>query len=277
MPNTEITKSIEILNRKINNLCCLIRKCLGIKSTGDENKFLNQKGQWVGGLDENIYNTDGILTDNRTLTIGDKYLALGNPSTEDTYFAIGDLTPFGLTNSFISAQAENIELYCPIVQDQGFFFGIKNDDGNLEGVIVLQQRATNENIGAISVYDEDGIEQKGRVAANYNKTTGNGYGMICMASDYNGSNRNYFAAFNDQIKGRYYHSSTGDLMAMTIDDSGYIIDVDGDAYFNVDYDGQMGSESLAPLNFADDTAAAAGGIRLNNFYHNNGALRIRLT
>jgi hypothetical protein len=30
------------------------------------------------------------------------------------------------------------------------------------------------------------------------------------------------------------------------------------------------------LNFADDTAAAAGGVVLGQVYHNNGALRIRI-
>ena len=30
------------------------------------------------------------------------------------------------------------------------------------------------------------------------------------------------------------------------------------------------------LNYADDTAAAAGGVVLGQVYHNNGALRIRI-
>lgn len=230
-----------------------------------------------GGASLNIYNTDGILTADRTVTIGDKYLALGNPSTDGAFIGIGDLTPFGGDVDSVAGAAGLYGLRSYISRGNGYFFEMSNDDDLAEAVFVMTQQSGGENVGAISVYDEDGFAQKGRVVALYNKSTGNGYGMICMASDYNGSNRNYFAAFNDQIKGRYYHSSTGDLMAMTIDDSGYIIDVDGDSYFNVDYDGQMGSESLAPLNFADDTAAAAGGIRLNNFYHNNGALRIRLT
>ena len=35
--------------------------------------------------------------------------------------------------------------------------------------------------------------------------------------------------------------------------------------------------NYASLNYADDTAAAAGGIFLGQVYHNNGALRIRIT
>jgi len=34
--------------------------------------------------------------------------------------------------------------------------------------------------------------------------------------------------------------------------------------------------NYAGLNFADDTAAAAGGVVLGQIYHNNGAMRIRI-
>lgn len=233
-----------------------------------------------GGASLNIYNTDGTLSADRTVDLNGKYLQFGD-AIGDAGVAIGDLTnlgfaAIGMLNSWdIISQFAELQ-YNVHANGDGIFMGSHGTRENPETVISATQIG-DVNVSSISAYPADGLNQKGRCAASYNKATGEGYGMICMASDYNGSNRNYFAAFNDQIKGRYYHSSTGDLMAMTIDDSGYIIDVDGDSYFNVDYDGQMGSESLAPLNFADDTAAAAGGIRLNNFYHNNGALRIRLT
>ena len=35
--------------------------------------------------------------------------------------------------------------------------------------------------------------------------------------------------------------------------------------------------TVVGFNFADDTAAAAGGIPIGGLYHNAGALRIRLT
>ena len=35
--------------------------------------------------------------------------------------------------------------------------------------------------------------------------------------------------------------------------------------------------TIVNFNFADDTAAAAGGIPVGGLYHNAGALRIRLT
>ena len=49
--NFELKEAVSNLQRKYNNLCCYIRKCLGISSIGDEDLFLNQKGQWteVGG------------------------------------------------------------------------------------------------------------------------------------------------------------------------------------------------------------------------------------
>lgn len=46
MNTYDIENKIKSLERAYNNLCCLIRKCLGIKSTGDSDKFLNQKGEW---------------------------------------------------------------------------------------------------------------------------------------------------------------------------------------------------------------------------------------
>ena len=46
MNTYDIENKIKSLEIAYNNLCCLIRKCLGIKSTGDSDKFLNQKGEW---------------------------------------------------------------------------------------------------------------------------------------------------------------------------------------------------------------------------------------
>jgi len=237
-------------------------------------------GATLKNLYDNIYNTDGTLTANRTLTLDDKYLALGNSASNEPTLSIGDLTPFGGDPDSIVGVAGYYGLQSYISRGDGFFFEMRNDDENAEAVFVMTQQSGNLNIGAITVYDEDGSVQRGRIAASYDKSTGVGYGMICMVSDYdNTSNnyRNYFAAYNNFIKGRYYHSYTGELMAITIDDSGLQVDVDGVASFNIDYNGVISSETLAALDFANDAAAAAGGVMVNGLYHHNGAVRIRLT
>lgn len=233
-----------------------------------------------GGASLNIYNTDGILTQDRTVSLNGKYLQFGD-AIGDEGIAIGDLTNLGFAAIGMLASWDIIGLFAEDefnvhANGDGIFMGSHGTRENPETVISATQIG-DVNVSSLSAYPADGLDQKGRCAASYNKATGVGYGMICMASDFDNNSRNFFAAYGDFVRGRYYHSSTGDLMAMTISDSGYAIDVDGDAYFNVDYNGQIGSESLAPLNFVNDAAAAAGGVGLNNFYHYNGALKIRLT
>lgn len=45
----------------------------------------------------------------------------------------------------------------------------------------------------------------------------------------------------------------------------------------IDFLGKLKLTSLTALNFANDTAAAAGGVQVGELYHNAGAVRVRLT
>lgn len=230
-------------------------------------------------LYDNIYTADGTLAADRNVDLDDKYLEFGD-SVGDKGIAMGDLTNLGLPVIGMLASWDIVSLFgedefnvhC---NGDGIFMGSHGTRENPETVISATQIG-DVNVASISAYPADGLDQKGRCAASYNKATGEGYGMVCMASDFDNDSRNYFAAYNDRIKGRYYHSYTGELMAITIDDTGLQVDVDGTASLNIGYDGQISSDTLAALDFADDTAAAAGGVMLNGLYHNNGAVRIRL-
>jgi hypothetical protein len=56
----------------------------------------------------------------------------------------------------------------------------------------------------------------------------------------------------------------------------------GGVFLSSNYDDEVQVPNLtiayySVLNFADDTAAAAGGVSLGQVYHNNGDLRIRIT
>jgi hypothetical protein len=43
----ELEKAVKSLQVKWLQLCCYVKKCLGISSTGDESLVLNQKGEWI--------------------------------------------------------------------------------------------------------------------------------------------------------------------------------------------------------------------------------------
>ncbi len=236
-----------------------------------------------------IYTGSGSLAGDTTVDYDDKYLQFGElfwDNFEVTGFGhiLGDLQLWtglpvtsGSVERWLYKRVDTIAQYRVWALGDGIFMGSHGTDNqNPETVISATSIDGDINVVSISAYKADGIDQMGRCAAQFDKTTGEGYGMICMASDFDYQNRNYFSAYNNRIKGRYYHSTTGEELNLLIDDNGLTINKGTTEFVKVDYDGNVISPTIAALNFADDTAAAAGGVPLNAFYHNNGAMRIRL-
>lgn len=233
------------------------------------------KAAWQTATQGNIYTLSAAIDSDRTVTLDTNYLAIGNPSSDDSYFAIGDLTPFGLKNSFISAQAENIELYCPIIPDQGLFFALKNvNTEELEAVFVMQKRIIGETVGAISVYAEDGLLQRARVAVTYDSATTNAKARLCAYSD-SISEQNYAQVKNNGIDISYRQTTTGDRYEIVINDTSISIKLNNTVFFQMDTAGNILSPSIFDRDFASDAAAGAGGVPVKGLYHNSGVLHIR--
>jgi hypothetical protein len=124
------------VNYLYNNLCCLIRSCLGIKSTGDANKFLNQQGQFVaggGGGGNTIYSGDGTISTTRTATVDQSLVFVYN----NNYLSIGQ----GILNVY-GATFDGMGFVAP----ENSFIGVF-DIGGQEYILI-----GNYNYGLINMY-----------------------------------------------------------------------------------------------------------------------------
>jgi hypothetical protein len=258
---------------------------------GKINKKINklQRCKANCGSGANIYNSDGEIQANRTVDYDDKHIMFGNILFDNFLVTgighiLGNLVSWsglpitgGSVERWLIKRVDTIAQYRVWALGDGIFMGSHGaDNNNPETEISATSIDGDVNVASLSAYPADGIDQMGRCAAQYTKSTGEGYGMICMASDYDIQSRNYFAAFNHSIKGRYYHSTTGDLFNILIDDDGFTVNNGTSNFVKVDYSGNVISPTIAALNFVDDTAAAAGGVPLNGFYHTAGVMKIRL-
>ncbi len=219
------------------------------------------------GGDLNIYNSDGTIDANRTVGINDKYLIIGdlaNDITQPNYVsgygkAIGNIEAWtnGNLPFAINSSIEKWILYSIFCDasfnvrafGDGIFIASGGTSQSAEPETVISGTTIGDtNIASISVYPENGFGQMGRCAAQFNKATGEGYGMICMASDFDYQKRNYFSAFNDKIKGRYYHSTTGEELNLLVDDNGLTINKGTTEFVKVDYDGNLQLSNATPAN-----------------------------
>jgi hypothetical protein len=85
-----------------------------------------------------------------------------------------------------------------------------------------------------------------------------------------GGNNNSLSSIGSAIIGGNNNTSTGRSQIM-LGTSGRTATIDYASFVE-----NLVIFNYASLNFADDTAAAAGGVVLGQVYHNNGALRIRI-
>ena len=227
----------------------------------------------------------GELTEKTEIKTGaDNWIAFGEIMDEQWGLVIGDLTDFdnqeqslvGVFNFF------NVHGF-----GEGLFMSAVGTQDAPQVVWVGTQQPGGENISGMAVYDEDANIQQTFLRLSFNVNTKEGYGKLSCPSDFttdDNLHQNQFYVTNDETRLKYYHATSGEIISQKLTDDGILIekyDSDDDPLSKVvlaqiDYDGNIISPHVATLDFADDTAAAAGGVPLNAFYHNNGAMRIRL-
>lgn len=77
MNTYDADRRLNYLERIYRDICCKVKSCLGIKSTADGNKFLNQKGEWT-----NVQSLPftGTLSDGSDYLFGELSLVNDNDS-----------------------------------------------------------------------------------------------------------------------------------------------------------------------------------------------------
>lgn len=111
MSNQEkINRLLYRLDNLERGFCCKVNCCLGISSTGDENLFLNQQGNWVeaGGSSTNCWNLTGNAgTDSNINFIGttDKTDIIFKRDNSFAGKISSGATSFGLNSNNVSTTA----------------------------------------------------------------------------------------------------------------------------------------------------------------------------
>lgn len=252
-----------------SNICDEVKACLGISSSGSNTKYLNEKGLWTtpagggggsytfeNGLTEDTgtVKLGGELTENTEIKTGaDNWIAFGEVMDEQWGFVMGDLTDFGGDEqSFVGVfNFFNVHGF-----GEGLFMSAVGTQ-DAPQVVWVGRRQGNENISAMTVYDEDAYIQKGRVAVSFNVDYESGYARLSYPSDYttdDNDHQNHFCAEKDHLRLRYYHATSGEIISQKITDDGILIekyDSDDDPISKVplnqiDYNGfiYLGAESL---------------------------------
>lgn len=79
----ELTRKVNYLERAYRDICCKAKSCLGIKSTGNINKFLNERGQWVT-----------ITEDIIEVTKAELLALIASNSVQNVSYSITDISGF---------------------------------------------------------------------------------------------------------------------------------------------------------------------------------------
>jgi hypothetical protein len=167
---------------------------------------------------------------------------------------------------------------------------IQGDSGNINGAYSMIISQNNKQIGSFGNYNLCGGGYGGSIAAGSSNILFGDASSILTSGDYNrhfGSNGNITSSSHASILNGSGHNITSSNNSAIIGGTGNTITSKANAVMvgcsnrTATTSGATFVENLvvfnyAALDYADDTAAAAGGVVLGQVYHNAGALRIRI-
>jgi hypothetical protein len=209
--------------------------------------------------------------DNGTEVVGGN-VGLGGPIIRNTEIAGLDNYYLMLGNIFAGEASLIVGNLTSLIGFANVILGISNFV-SLSGTNNITESSLylDENTSELGTRDVNSIEQA-QFQTLFNNSQ---YIAETTATNANLINTNLLRVDQTEIYSETYDMA-GNSYSFTLNAVGYQIDCNGNV-FTITNLGQINSQPTSLLNFPDDAAAAIGGVDLNSFYHNNGALRIRLT
>ena len=239
----------------------------------------------IGGLNNRIFPGSNSRPNNQAAIVGGENLTFGRESTNSILLGgYNNQISYGYRSAIVAGQNNSYS------QSNNFIGGgdannISNNQSGIVGGYSNSNRSNYSFIGGgydnyINAYNYIGnIQEGGRI--NYMLNTNHsgqfgGYDCEINTSDEAatiGGNLNVITASADRsaIIGGQNHTLSGHTNSVIIGGSGFTSNHNDEVIVPA-----LTIGNYASLNFADDSAAATGGVPLGGVYHNAGALRVRI-
>ena len=247
------------------------------QATGSHSVVFGRSHQVSGENSVSIGGSDNDITGKNSGI----YVGVSNTITNERSVIIGGQNnSVGFRNSVIAGGTYNTNN-----GDSAFICGgLSNNiqgDGNYHSIVGGNNNTINAGLRGSTILNGNAntiTNSGGGYAQNYNTIVGGGSNNITSTGTYQypiilgGSGNDIIDSSNSAILGGNNNTVSGHTNSVVIGGSGLTSNYNSEVQVP-----NLTIANYASLNFSGDTAAAAAGIVLGQVYHDNGALRVRIT
>ena len=235
--------------------------------------FTNATVTGIGGGAPGLVNGTGVGSSLASLKVADYLVNTPATSTSGGNIAIGDNAraeggdTFGRGNVAIGANARSNN-------ERGVALGMGSEALGSRGV-GIGENARGNSTRSVAVGQATSSQAFLSVAVG-NYSNANHEGAICIGGYASNSNGNYSIQIGREVNATTNGIAIGLQASSTATGAVALGAGMTAAWANATTVNQLQLANYSNLNYADDTAAAAGGVPLGGIYHTSGALKIRI-